>query len=139
MSVFNKLEIYRQTSEMAKELKPSLKRMPREYKFDIGNEIKRLVRDMKYQIYLINVRPDNEKLPYLKTFIDMYNHLKILIDDCLEDNVLSLKGKYTIYSPLKRLKSIGEQANKWKRYIEGINRTGNFLKKNSNTEDEIFK
>lgn len=132
MGLFNKLEIYRETNEMAKELKVSIRRMPREFKFDIGNEIKRLLRDMKYQIYLINVHSDEEKLSYIKDFIDMYNHLKILIDDCLEDDVLQLKGKYTIYSPLKRLKSIGEQANKWKRYVEGLKRMKTFKK------DEIF-
>ncbi len=117
MGLFYKLDIYKETVAMAQELKPCLKKMPKQIQYDIGDEILHLLRDMKYRIYLINTTVGEVKNQHFQTFIDMYNHLKILLDDCLQDGYLTLKGKYTIHQPLKRLDDIGKQVTKWQSYI----------------------
>ena len=117
MAEFSKLSIYREVCMFSKEIKPSLRIMPKYIQYEIGDELLHLIRDLKYYIYLIN-KNDEDRIEYFNKFIDIYNHIKILIDDCLEDNYLSLKCKYTIYSPLKRLNEIGKQILKWKKYTE---------------------
>ena len=115
MGVFTTLQIYKDFTAMAKDLRRVIKRMPKEYKYDIGDEIKKLLRDMKYQIYIVNNSKNEGKPEHLRCFIDMYNHLRILLEECIEDGVLQVKGKMSIALVIKRLIDINSQAKKWKK------------------------
>lgn len=92
--------------------------MSREYKFDIGFEMKQLIRDIKYQIYCANSRQNDEKSKELSILKDMINHLKILIGECVDDNIFVLRGKGSVGGIIKELKNVSEQANKWKKYFD---------------------
>lgn len=139
MSSFNKLEIYREMKDMAKEFRYAISNMPKLYKYNIGMRIINLLTDMKYQIYLCNTRRDEEKLKEMRTLKDQLAHLKIYLEECLEDHILHLKTKYSIQLLLRRLNNIISQANKWESYTRDIlNRNKN---KNDidNEIDAIFK
>lgn len=118
MASYNNLEIYRQTNDMSKELRRSINNMPRQYKYNIGMRIINLLSDIKYQIYLCNTRFNEERLNEIKGLKDMLAHLKIYIDECVEDKILLLNTKFSIQIPLKRLNEIIKQTKKWEMYTK---------------------
>lgn len=128
MASYNNLEIYRQSSDMSKELRRSINNMPRQYKFNIGMRIINLLSDIKYQIYLCNTRFNEERLVEIRKLKDMLAHLKIYLEECIEDKVLLLNTKFSIQTPLKRLNDTITQIKKWEMYTKqtlGKNNTNN--------------
>lgn len=92
--------------------------MKRYYRFDVGDEIRRLLREIKYKISDINSSPNNCKLEKLVSLCSLLNHLEIALSDCIEEGSLSLKGRYNINLPLSRLANVKTQATNWENYIE---------------------
>ena len=100
------LQLFKEVSQMSKEFRYCiLHSMPKEYRFDIGSEILRLMRSIKHTLYLSARRPSLD-CDSRDTIIDMLLDLKINIDECVEDKLLSIKGEYTIIPPRKRLMEI---------------------------------
>ena len=105
------LQLFKEISQMNKEFRYSiLHSMPKEYRFDVGAEILKLMREIKFTIYK-SVRFSKVALDCNSRdiLIEMLLHLKIEIDDCCEDGLLSVKGSYTIVPPRKRLMEILQQ------------------------------
>lgn len=114
---YNELRIYTEVSLMAQELRFSIGQMKRCYRFDVGDEIRQILRQIKYTISDIHQKPNSCKYGGICDLINLINHLEIALNDCLEDNALSLSGRYNIFSPLQRLDSIKQQADDWRTYI----------------------
>lgn len=122
MPSFNDLSIYKELNELSKELRKRIRQMPKEYKFEIGNDMKKLLRRMRYQIYLINSHDNSVKPKFFHEFINMQVNLKIHLDECIEDNIFTFSGKFSIALPLKRLTEIRRQTKKWLAYTESYNK-----------------
>lgn len=114
---YTELEIYTEAMQMSREIRESVKHMKRYYRFDVGDEIRQMLRDMKYIISDIHSKPNKCKYDPLCLLVDKINHLEIALTDCLEDEALSLRGRYNISLPLQRLDKIKSQAEHWKSYI----------------------
>lgn len=100
------LQLFKEISQMSKEFRHSiLHSMPKEYRCDIGAEILRLMRDIKHMVYLSTKRIALD-CDTKDTLVDMLITLKIDIDECIEDKLLTVKGEYTIVPPRKRLMEI---------------------------------
>ena len=115
---YKELNIYSEVSFMSKELRTSIKQMSRYYRYDVGDEIREMLRQIKYVISDIHQLPNTEiKYNKICDLIDKLNHLDIALTDCIEDEALSLGGPHSIAIPLNRLRSVLEQADKWKNYV----------------------
>jgi len=122
MAIFKKLDCYKDLSQASLEINRAIHYdMPKEARYDIGDEIRKILRDMKYLIYLINSRNDVEKIPYFEQLVDNYNHIRILLDECIENGFLKIKGKFSMAQPIKRLISFGKQISKWQAYTRKKN------------------
>lgn len=97
MSADEKLDVYAKVSDMSKYLRKSIEQMPKYYRYDIGDEIKKLLRDIKFKAYLLQWKDCSEELYF------MLQHLKVLLDECIDDGILLMSGKYTIFEPRKIL------------------------------------
>lgn len=115
---YRELDIFKEFSDLSRELRESIQQMKRYYRFDIGDEIRRLLREIKYKISDINSSPNNCKLEKLVSLCSLLDHLEIALSDCIEEGSLSLKGRYNINLPLSRLVNVKTQATNWKNYIE---------------------
>ena len=115
---YQELKIFKEFSDLSRELRFSIKQMKRCDKFDVGEDIKRQLRQIKYMISDINSMPNNCKLDKLSTLLSQLDHLEIAISDCVEDWSLSLYGRYNINLPLSRLENVKTQATNWKKYVE---------------------
>lgn len=97
------LTINKEFYSMSKELKASIKHMPRYYRYNAGDRIINLLLDLKIVLRL-SLQGKN-KQPVFNTK-KLYNELivlQVLIEDCVEDSALVFKGKWTIHQPYNRL------------------------------------
>jgi hypothetical protein len=115
---YRELDIFKEFSDLSREPRESIQQMKRYYRFDVGDEIRRLLREIKYKISDINSSPNNCKLEKLVSLCSLLNHLEIALSDCIEEGSLSLKGRYNINLPLSRLANVKTQATNWENYIE---------------------
>lgn len=92
-----KLDVYAKISDISRYLRRSIKQMPRYYLYSEGDKIKELLREMKFKAFLLQSKDCSEELYFMAL------NLKILLDECLEDKALLMKGPYTIYEPRKKL------------------------------------
>ena len=95
-----KLDIFVKVSDMSKVLRKSINHMPKEFRYDIGIDIKKLLREMKYKAFLLQTKDCCEAL-----YFDA-QRLKLLVDECIEDEVLLMKGEFTIIEPRRILMNL---------------------------------
>lgn len=112
-------KIFTDFSDLSKNLRRSIREMARYDRFDVGDEIKSLLRQIKHIISDSHSLPNNcIKLSNLNLLVNLLNHLEINLTDCLEDNSLHLSGKFGISDVMLKLTDIQNQAEKWKVYVK---------------------
>lgn len=112
--------LFEEIASIAKDIRYSiLHSMPKEYRMEIGNEIRSLLRTLKFRAYSVSKYGrgtlDCNSIDYLT---DTIVKLKINLDDCLEDGLLLDKGPYTIIPARKRLMEVSERIEHNDRGIE---------------------
>ena len=103
MKKYNESEIFTEVSLMSSELRLSIKQMNRYYRYDVGDEIRKTLREIKYILSDIHRNPNN---CYKSDLLEKLDHLEIALNDCIEDGALSLSGRYNIVLPMERLSKI---------------------------------
>ena len=116
--LFHQLEIYKDIVDMSKILRKHIDKMPRYYKYDCGDEIRKLLRHIRYNVYLINSHCDNYKYDLICKLLDKIVLLKIIIDELIEDNIFLLSGKGNITNVIVLLTKVTKQATKWRNYMK---------------------
>ena len=91
------------------------------YRRDSGDEMRKLLRDIRFSIYEVNSHSDQDKEQYLIELIRKFVKLKILIDDAVENEALKISGKKNVVACIKQLRNVTSQAMKWKNYIQKSN------------------
>ena len=94
-------DVFREVDAISKDLKKSIKHMPRYNRYNEGDRIICLLLDLKVLVRL--ACKDESFTPSPKRIYRMLIILETLVDECLEDGSLLLKGKYTIHEPRRRL------------------------------------
>lgn len=95
-----KLDVFAKVSDMSKYLRNSIKHILKYERYGIEDEIRKFTRDMKYKAFLLQSEDCGKEL------YNMARHLKILLDECIEDKLLLMSGQYTILQPRKLLDTI---------------------------------
>lgn len=112
-------KIFTDFSDLSKILRRSIREMARYDRFDVGDEIKSLLRQIKHIISDSHSLPNNcNKLSNLDFLVNLLNHLEIDLTDCLEDSSLSLSGKFGISDVMIKLTKVQNQAEKWRIYVK---------------------
>lgn len=119
--LFYDLQIYKDVVELSKMLNRRIKQMDIYYRRDSGDEMRKLLRDIRFSIYEVNSHSDQDKEQYLIELIRKFVKLKILIDDAVENEALKISGKKNVVACIKQLRNVTSQATKWKNYIQKSN------------------
>lgn len=86
MALYTELPVYRDSYQMALKVFEYSKDFPREYKFTLGQEMKRDALQLLRTIYRANKAKD--KHAHLEQFLDDFELLKLDIRLCAESQVL---------------------------------------------------
>lgn len=94
-------DAFREIEFIRENLRNPIKRMERYERYNYGDRIINLVLDIKISLKLASKGKN-----YVLDRDQLYNNLitlKVLIDECISNQSLLLKGKYNVIEPKKRL------------------------------------
>jgi len=109
MALYYDLPIYRDTYQLILKIFEVTKDFPKEYKYSLGQDMKRDALQLVRSIYRAN--KSTAKAAHLETFLDEFELLKLEIRLCTDMKVLSFK-KQAELSVL--MDSIGKQVTGWR-------------------------
>lgn len=111
MVLYSQLPIYRDSYLLLTEIYQVTNKFPRDYKYTLGQDMKRDVLSLFRDLYGANVSVENRRR-HLDNFLTSFELLKIEIRLCVDLNVLSIK-KLAQLSLI--MDSIAKQAQGWRK------------------------
>ena len=112
MALYYNLPVYKDTYKLILLIFDLTKDFPREYKYTLGQDMKRDGLKLVRSIYRAN--RSHDKRQYLEEFLDHFEILKLEIRLCVDMKILSIK-KQSQTAIL--LESIGKQITGWKKSV----------------------
>lgn len=109
MALYYQLPVYRDTYRLILKVFEYTQEFPREYKYSLGQDMKRDALQLVRSIYRANKA--NDKKAHLEAFLDDFELLKLEIRLCTDMKILSFK-KQAELSVL--MDSIGKQVTGWR-------------------------
>lgn len=97
----NYTDVYKEVDFISRELRKAIKHMPRYNRYNEGDRIINILLDVKIAVKLA-CKGRSYSLDSDKLYNDLIT-LGTLLDECIEDGALLLKGKFNIIEPRKRL------------------------------------
>jgi len=108
MALYYDLPVYRDTYKLILKIFEVTKDFPKEYKYTLGQDMKRDALQLVRSIYRAN--KSTHKKEHLETFLDEFEILKLEIRLCSDMKVLPYK-KQAVLSLL--MDGIGKQVTRW--------------------------
>lgn len=111
MVMYNQLPIYRDAYSLLLEIYQASSRFPRDFKYTLGQDMKRDSLALFRDLYGANVSAENRQ-KHLDSFLTAFELLKVELRLCVDLNVLPIK-KLAQLSLI--MDSIAKQASGWRR------------------------
>ena len=108
MALYYDLPVFKDVYHLILKIFDYTKDFPREYKYTLGQDMKRDAIQLVRSIYRAN--KSKNKVAYLEAFLDDFELLKFEIRLCVDMKILSIK-KQAEFSKL--MESIGKQITGW--------------------------
>jgi len=109
MALYYDLPVYKDVYTLIMELFACTSNFSREYKYSLGQDIKRDGLNLVRSIYRANKHKD--KIPYLEAFLDDFELLKLELRLCSDLKLISAR-KHADLSVL--MSSVGKQVTAWR-------------------------
>ena len=109
MALYYSLPVYKQVYDLILKVFEVTKDFSKEYKYTLGQDMKRDALSLMRSIYRANKNED--KKMYLEQFLDEFELLKLEIRLCCDLKLISLK-RHVVLSEL--MDSIGKQITGWR-------------------------
>lgn len=109
MALYDTLPVYKQTYELTLKIFQYTKDFPREYKYSLGQDMRRDCLQLLREIYRSNRA--RSKTDYLNAFLDDFELLRIEVRLCGDMRILSGSRQAEL---TKEMGSIGRQITGWR-------------------------
>lgn len=109
--IANKLKVYRDTYDLVKYIIPLVSKMPRIYKFTLGERIINQLLDLLNHIQLANMQRERRQ-EHLKNFVVSFEMLNAMIRLSFEFKAFQGLGQQVEIA--RRMEAIGKQITAWK-------------------------
>jgi hypothetical protein len=109
MALYYDLKVFKDVYQLILKIFEYTKDFPREYKYTLGQDMKRDAIVLVRSIYRANKA--KSKTEYLETFLDDFEILKLEIRLCVDMKILSIKKQSEI---ALLMESIGKQITGWR-------------------------
>lgn len=130
MVLYSQLPIYRDTYMLLTEVYQATNKFPRDFKYTLGQDMKRDCLDLFRNLYGANVSVEN-RVQHLNDFLSAFELLKIELRLCVDMNVLSIK-KLAHLSLI--MDNIARQASVWRKKSKKTASGGAVAKENAPEE-----
>jgi hypothetical protein len=112
MALYYELPIYKETYSLILSLFKLTHHFDREYKYTIGQEMKR--NGMQMVQYIFKANSTGDKAPLLAELTDCFEILKLQLRLCVDMHLISHQQHASIWSTLD---NIGRQLSGWKKAV----------------------
>ena len=109
MALYYDLPVFRDTYQLALKIFTHTQDFPREYKYTLGQDMKRDVIQLMRSIYRANKTKDKQQ--YLEEFLDSFELLKLEIRLCTDLKILPIKKQAQL---AVLMDGIGKQITGWR-------------------------
>jgi hypothetical protein len=109
MALYYDLPVFKEVYQLILKIFEYTKDFPKEYKYTLGQDMKRDGMQLVRSIYRANKAKD--KREYLETFLDDFEVLKLEIRLCVDMKILSIRKQAELS---KMMESIGKQITGWR-------------------------
>ena len=113
MALYYDLPVFKEVYQMTLKIFQFTSNFPREYKFTLGQDLKRdcivLVR------YIYRANKTKEKTVYLEQFLDSFEIVKLEIRLCRDLHLLTIKQQASL---VENMDSIGKQITAWRNAVK---------------------
>ena len=109
MALYYELPVYRDTYQLILKIFECTGHFPKEYKYSLGQDMKRDALQLVRSIYRANKSVD--KKVYLENFLDEFELLKLEVRLCRDLKVMSIKQQAELS---QLMDSIGKQVTGWR-------------------------
>ena len=113
MALYYDLPVYRDTYKLVLTVFELTKDFPKEYKYTLGQDMKRDALQLVRSIYRANKSAQKKEL--LESFLDEFELLKLEIRPCVDMKVVSFKKQAEV---TVLIDSIGKQVTGWRNAIQ---------------------
>ena len=110
MALYYDLPVFKEVYKLVLLIFEYTKHFPREYKYTLGQDLKRDGINLVRSIYRANKSKD--KVEYLETFLDDFEVLKLELRLCTDMKILSIKKQAQLN---ELMESIGKQITGWRK------------------------
>lgn len=110
MALYSELGVYKNTYELAQKIFKETQDFKREYKYTLGQDMKRDVLQLTRIIYQAN-KYKQERKKYLENFLDAFELLKLEIRLCADMKLLTIKNHAEF---IELMDKIGKQIVGWR-------------------------
>ena len=109
MALYYDLPVFKEVYQLILKIFNYTKDFPKEYKYTLGQDMKRDGIQLVRSIYRANKAKDKKE--YLEQFLDDFEVLKLEIRLCVDMKILSIKKQAELS---KMMESIGKQVTGWR-------------------------
>jgi hypothetical protein len=109
MALYYDLPVFKEVYQLILKIFEYTKDFPKEYKYTLGQDMKRDGIQLVRSIYRANKAKD--KREYLETFLDDFEVLKLEIRLCVDMKILSIKKQAELS---QMMENIGKQITGWR-------------------------
>lgn len=110
MALHSELPVYRDTYYLLRKIYEVTKNFPKEYKYTLGEEMKRDAMQLVRNIYRANKHKNDRKM-HLENFLDDFELVKLQMRLCADMKLLAIKKQAEL---AELMASIGKQITGWK-------------------------
>lgn len=115
MAIYENLPVYKQSYDLLIEVYEMSKNMSRDYRFTIGEEIKKRVMDLMVCIYHANSSTNEDKVTHLKKAREYVVEIKLYIRLLSDLKQISIKKQAVL---TEKIESISKQLTAWAKSVK---------------------
>lgn len=117
MAIYENLPVYKQAYDLLIDIYGMSKNMARDYRYTIGEEVKKKVMDMMVCIYHANRSMGDDKLKYLKKSREYIVEIKLYIRLLIDLKQISIKKLAEL---TEKTESVSKQLSAWEKSVKKI-------------------
>lgn len=117
MALFTQLPVYKLGYDLLIELYKRTSNFAREYKFTLGERLKKNATDMLINIYKANKSKKENRLQYIDEARQNIEVLRLLLRLCKDLKILGVKGFVALNMQIEEL---SKQLASWQKYTAGV-------------------
>lgn len=118
MAIYDNLPVYKQSYDLLLDVYTVSKNLSRDYRFSLGEELKKKIMDLMICIYHANANADEQKIKYLRSAREYVVEIKLFIRLLADLKQISI-SRQALFT--EKVESVSKQLAAWEKSTKRTN------------------